>query len=258
MNSRGFAWRSLYRDLKAGELTILLFALIVAVTSMTAVGFFTDRVSRAVEAQAAETLAADLVIRSPARLDERYLQKGAEAGLQTAETYGFPTVAIFGEEGRSLSVVNAVSSAYPLRGKVLVSDQLFGESYVPDGIPERATVWAEPGLMARLGVEVGDTIKLGAAEFLLTRVLDFRPDQNMGFTSLAPSVLVHIDDVPGMDVIRTGSRVTYRQLFAGEQGAIEKFKASISAELSPDERLNTIDDASEQITAAVGLSLIHI
>ena len=75
MNSRGFAWRSLYRDLKAGELTILLFAIIVAVTSMTAVGFFTDRVSRAVEAQAAETLAADLVIRSPARLDERYLQK---------------------------------------------------------------------------------------------------------------------------------------------------------------------------------------
>ena len=81
MNSRGFAWRSLVRDLKAGELSVLLFAIIVAVTSMTAVGFFTDRVARAVQAQAAETLAADLVIRSPARIDERYLALGEEAGL---------------------------------------------------------------------------------------------------------------------------------------------------------------------------------
>jgi len=251
MNSRGFAWRSLIRDLKAGELTVLLFAIVVAVTSMTAVGFFTDRVARAVQAQAAETLAADLVIRSPAPLNESYLTLGAEAGLQTSAAFNFPTVAIAGDENRSLSVVNAVSSAYPLRGKLLVSDQLFGESYVPDGIPERSTVWAEPGLMARLGVEVGDTIKLGAAEFVLTRVLEFRPDQSMGFTSLAPSVLVHIDDVPSMDVVRTGSRVTYRQLFAGEPGDVEKFRASVTAELGPEERLSTVDDASEQISAAI-------
>ena len=251
MNSRGFAWRSLVRDLKAGELSILLFAIIVAVTSMTAVGFFTDRVARAVQAQAAETLAADLVIRSPARLDARYLTLGQQAGLQTAEAFGFPTVAIAGEEGRSLTVVNAVTSAYPLRGKVKVSDRLFGDSYVPEGIPERATVWAEPGLMARLGVEVGDTIKLGAAEFVLTRVLEFRPDQSLGFMTLAPSVLVHIDDVPQMDVVRTGSRVTYRQLYAGSPGDIEKFKESISAELGEEERISTVDDASEQISAAI-------
>ena len=251
MNSRGFAWRSLVRDLKAGELSILLFAIVVAVTSMTAVGFFTDRVARAVQSQAAETLAADLVIRSPARLDERYLTLGQQAGLQTAEAFGFPTVAIAGEEGRSLTVVNAVTSAYPLRGKVKVSDRLFGDSYVPEGIPERATVWAEPGLMARLGVEVGDTIKLGAAEFVLTRVLEFRPDQSLGFMTLAPSVLVHIDDVPQMDVVRTGSRVTYRQLYAGSPGDIEKFKESISAELGEEERISTVDDASEQISAAI-------
>ena len=251
MNSRGFAWRSLLRDLKAGELTVLLFAIVVAVTSMTAVGFFTDRVARAMQAQAAETLAADMVIRSPAPLDERYLALGAEAGLQTAEAFSFPTVAIAGNEGRTLTVVNAVSDAYPLRGNLLVTDQLFGDSFVPDGIPERTTAWAEPGLMARLGLEVGDTIKLGAAEFVLSRVLEFRPDQSMGFTTLAPSILVHIEDVASMDVVRTGSRVTYRQLFAGAPGDIEKFRERISAELGPEERLSTVDDASEQISAAI-------
>ena len=69
MNSLRFAVRNILRDLRAGELSVLLVAIILAVTSMTAVGFFTDRVARAVEGQAAETLAADLVLRSPAPIE---------------------------------------------------------------------------------------------------------------------------------------------------------------------------------------------
>lgn len=247
-----FALRSLYRDLKAGELTVLLFAMIVAVTSMTAVGFFTDRVARSVQAQAAETLAADLVIRSPLEIDAAFLEQGAQQGLQTAVTFGFPTVAQSGEDGRSLSVVNAVSDGYPLRGKVRVADQMFGESYVTADIPERGTVWAEPGLLARLGAEVGDTVRLGSAQFTVARVLEFRPDQSIGFMSLAPSILVHIDDVPAMDVVKTGSRVTYRQLYAGNDASVKAFKAAIKSDLSADEQVSTVEDAGEQITAAVG------
>ncbi|MEJ2139228.1 MAG: FtsX-like permease family protein [Gammaproteobacteria bacterium] len=251
MSSLRFALRSLYRDLKAGELTVLLVAVIVAVTSMTAVGFFTDRVARSVQAQAAETLAADLVIRSPLAIDPAYLAAGEAAGLVTALAFDFPTVAQAGEDGRSLSVVNAVSDGYPLRGKVRVADQLFGASYVTSDIPERGTVWAEPGLMARLGVDVGDTMQLGAAQFRVARVLEFRPDQSIGFMSLAPSLLVHIDDVPAMDVVKTGSRVTYRQLFAGAPETINTFRDEIKPKLSADERISTVEDTSEQIAAAI-------
>jgi len=38
-----FAWRSLGRDVRAGELRVLALALVVAVASVTAVGFFTDQ-----------------------------------------------------------------------------------------------------------------------------------------------------------------------------------------------------------------------
>ena len=38
-----FALRNLRRDLRSGELAVLLLALLVAVGSLTAVGFFTDR-----------------------------------------------------------------------------------------------------------------------------------------------------------------------------------------------------------------------
>ncbi len=250
MNSLGFAWRSLTRDLRAGELTVLLVAMVVAVTSMTAVGFFTDRVARAVQAQAAETLAADLVIRSPAAIDPAYLEAGAVAGLATATTTEFPTVAIT-DAGRSLSIVSAVTEGYPLRGTVLVSDEVFGASYAATDVPEPGTAWPEAGLLARLGADIGDTIKLGSAEFRVARVLDFRPDQGFGFVTLAPSVIVHADDVPAMDVIKPGSRVTYKQLFGGSPEAIEAFRADYKGKLQSEERMSTIEDASEQITAAI-------
>ncbi len=248
--STPFALRSLSRDFKAGELTVLLMAVIVAVTSMTAVGFFTDRVGRAVQAQAAETLAADMVIRSPAVIEDEYLQQGMAAGLETAATFDFPTVAQ-SDSGRSLSVVNAVSSGYPLRGKIRISDKLFSEGYLASGIPESGTAWAEAGLMARLDVEIGDTVQLGAARFRLTKVLDFRPDQSLGFAAMAPSILVNINDVPAMDVVKTGSRVTYRQLFAGTEQEIDEFRVTIKPRLSDEEQISTVDDASEQVSAAI-------
>jgi len=250
MKSVVFAVHSMSRDFKAGELTVLLMAVVVAVTSMTAVGFFTDRVGRAVEAQAAETLAADIVIRSPAVIDAKFLQQGEANSLVTSEAFDFPTV-VQSDNGRSLSIVNAVGPNYPLRGKVKISDELFGDGYVTEAIPEPGTAWAEPGLIARLDVEVGATIRLGAAEFKLTKVLDFRPDQGIGFTAMAPSILVNITDVPAMDVIKTGSRVTYRQLFAGASGDLNKFIKQIKPELSDEERVSTIEDAGEQISAAI-------
>ena len=251
MSEFRFAIRSLIRDFKAGELTILLVAMMLAVTSMTAVGFFTDRVARAVEAQAAQTLAADLVIRSPAAINENYLQQAEEAGLQTAEVLEFPTVAVGIGDGRSLALVTAVTEGYPLRGELLVSDALFEGSQGTREVPVPGDAWAEPGLMARLNADIGDVIKLGSAEFRLTRVLEFRPDQSFGFLSLAPSVLVNKSDVPAMDVIKPGSRVTYKQLFAGSRESVAEFGASIKPQLAQEEQLRSLESAGEQIVAAI-------
>jgi predicted lysophospholipase L1 biosynthesis ABC-type transport system permease subunit len=68
MPSLAFALRNLLRDLKSGELAVLVLALLVAVASLTAVGFFTSRIGLAVERQAGEVLAADLRLESARRL----------------------------------------------------------------------------------------------------------------------------------------------------------------------------------------------
>jgi putative ABC transport system permease protein len=75
-----FALRNLWRDLKSGELSVLLLALSVAVLSLTAVGFFTSRISQGVRAQAAEVLAADLRLESPNPIPARYFAEAQKRG----------------------------------------------------------------------------------------------------------------------------------------------------------------------------------
>jgi len=89
-----FAARAFKRDLKAGELRVLALALIIAVASVTAVGFFTDRIGRAMERQAADVLAADLLATSGLTLPESISEKAQELGLETAEHTRFPSVVI--------------------------------------------------------------------------------------------------------------------------------------------------------------------
>ena len=56
------ALRLMRRELAAGELSVLLAALVVAVAAMSSVGFFTDRVDRALHQQAPQLLGAGLVL----------------------------------------------------------------------------------------------------------------------------------------------------------------------------------------------------
>ena len=86
------ALRNLVRDLKSGEIAVLLLALMVAVASLTAVGFFTSRVARAVNQQAGEVLAADLRLESARTIDEAYDREAERRGLRVARILSMPSV----------------------------------------------------------------------------------------------------------------------------------------------------------------------
>ncbi len=74
MNTLLLALRFAKRDWRSGELRLLMLALVVAVAALTAVGFFTDRVERAMVLQANEILAADLVISGSTQVPHEYQQ----------------------------------------------------------------------------------------------------------------------------------------------------------------------------------------
>ena len=166
-----FAARNVWRDLKSGELSVLLLAMTVAVLSLTAVGFFTGRIAQGVRAQAAEVLAADLRLESPQPIPPGYFAEAGRLGLNTARLVEFPT-AIFNGDASQLAALNAVTSSYPLRGHVRIADVPFGPARVTSAIPKAGEVWLDARILAQLKLSLGDGLRIGAGGFKVTQVLD--------------------------------------------------------------------------------------
>jgi len=243
--------RLLGREWRSGELGILLVALTVAVGALTGVSFLVNRISQSVALQANEVLAADLRLESAsAALDERYAVEAKNRGLRTARTTSVLSV-VFRDNRNQLANLRAVGEGYPLRGVVGVAPQAFGTPTPVDGGPRPGEVWPDSKLLAALDARVGDNASVGAANFRITRVLITRPDQGGGFGELAPSMLMHADDLPSTRLLQPGSRATHALLFAGDRQQIERFKIWLDKKKQRGERLRDIAEASPQIQNAI-------
>ena len=249
MTAVSYAIRSFARELRSGEVLVLLAAVALAVAALTAVGFLTDRIGRAVARQANEVLAADLRLRSPEEIPQEWRDAAERFGLRTADTQTFPSV-VFAGDVNALATIKAVSATYPLRGRVRIADRLFGEERTVDTIPERGNAWADPALMARLGLEVGDPVMLGELQLEVSAALTYRPDQSIGFASLAPSLLVNVDDIPATGLVNEGSRVNYALLVAGEESAVDEFYTDVEERLPEEVRVRNREDSSERASNA--------
>lgn len=245
MKPVSYALRSFGRELRSGEVVVLLAAVALAVAALTAVGFLTDRIGKAVARQANEVLAADLRLRAPEPVPDEWRELAARYKLRTAETQTFPSVVFAGEQS-ALSTIKAVSDTYPLRGRVRIADRLFGEQYEVDRIPPPGSVWADAALMARLGIRVGDSISVGEMNMRVDAVLTYRPDQSIGFASLAPSLLVNLADLPATQLIGEGSRVGYALLVAGAEDDVDAYYEAVENDLPDTVRVRDREDSSER------------
>ncbi len=245
MKALAFALRSFSRELRSGEVLVLLVAVGLAVAALTAVGFLTDRIGKAVARQANEVLAADLRLRSQVPVPEEWRDLAREYNLETADTLSFPSV-VFKNDDSALATIKIVSDGYPLRGKVRIADTLFGEQRAVDGIPASGEVWADGSLLARVGADVGDTLAVGELNLRVTAILTYRPDQSIGFASLAPSLIMNIADASQSGLIGEGSRVAYALLVAGDEAAVTDFNDAIQ-DILPDEiRVRSQEESSER------------
>ncbi|MEE3237182.1 MAG: ABC transporter permease, partial [Pseudomonadota bacterium] len=249
MNAVLYAIRSFGRELRSGEVIVLLAAVALAVSALTAVGFMTDRIGRAVERQANEILAADLRFRTPQPIPAEWHDVAAQYSLRSAETASFPSV-VFASDLSSLATIKVVSDGYPLRGQVRIANNLFGDQRIAEGVPSRGSIWADSALMARLGVDVGDRISVGELDVSVDAVLMYRPDQSIGFSSLAPSLLLNMGDLDATGLISDGSRIRYAMLVAGLDDNVDAFYDEIEGQLPENVRSRNREEGSDRANNA--------
>jgi len=207
------AWRQMVRDFRAGELRLLIVAVMLAVAALTAVGFFADRINGGLTRDARQLLGGDAIVAADQPPPAEFAAKARSLGLATASTAAFPSMgrAPDAKGGASRLVsVKAVSGAYPLRGKVRVNAGPGTPEQLRAGAPEAGSVWADPALLEALALKVGDTLLLGDASLRIAQQILIEPDRGTGFSSFAPRVMLNEADLPATGLIQPASRVTYR------------------------------------------------
>ena len=228
------AWRTLWRDVRAGELRLLVLAVTLAVAALTAVGFFADRLKGGLQRDATQLLGGDAVVASDNATPAALIAQAKALGLQSASTLSFPTMgrAPDAQGGASrLVALKAVEPGYPLRGSLKLAAQPGAAEQATRDIPERGEVWVDAPLLDALGLAVGDTLLLGDAELKITRTIVLEPDRGAGFMAFAPRVMMHMDDLQATALVQPASRLTYRFAVAGAPAPVKQFTEWASAEV---------------------------
>jgi putative ABC transport system permease protein len=244
------ALRMLRREWRAGELKVLAAALVIAVASVSGVGFFTDRMARAMEAGATDLLGADLLVESRIPAREQAQAQARALGLASARTVAFRSVVLAGDK-LQLAEAKFVSDGYPLRGQLKVADAPYGPDRPASGGPARGEVWPDARIASLLEVGVGDRIKLGNLQLRIAHILAYEPDRGGDMFSIAPRVMAHLADLEGTGLVQPGSRVRYRLLLGGDAAGIDAMRAWLTAHAAPGEQVQGVRDARPEIRNAL-------
>ncbi len=242
--------RLLWREWRSGQLIILMLALVVAIGSHTAVGHFTDRISRGMTVNAQHVIGGDLVLTSSRPLAPEAHEMAARWQLQTARTQRFFTV-VGADENLLLVSVKSVDDGYPLKGRLRVTRELYGTEEVADGGPSTGEAWVDARVLHALGINLGQSMTIGETSFVVSRVITYEPDRGNSFYSFNPRVMIHQDDLAATGILQPGSRVWFKDLFAGEASSIAEFRAWLEPRLTPSERIRNLAEDRPAVNEAL-------
>lgn len=230
--------RTLARDLRAGELRLLIVAVTLAVAALTSVGFFADRLQGGIQRDALQLLGGDAVVASDNPPPPAFAERARALGLQAVTTMGFPTMGRASERqggATRLVALKSVEPGYPLRGSLQVADSPDALGQVTRDIPAPGEVWVDASLLEALGLSMGDMLLLGDAQLRIARIIVVEPDRGADFMSFAPRVLLNQADVPATGLVQPASRITYRFAVAGSPAAVKAFSDWAAAEVKKPE-----------------------
>lgn len=243
------AWRFLWRQRRAGELWIMLSALVLAVATVVAIAVFAQRIQSSLLSEAGALIAADLQLQSSEPLPDNLLTLAQELGLTVSESMNFQATLIT-EQSLQLGAVRAVDTLYPLKGDLSISARPFGDERLVQGGPAPGEIWLVSRLFAVLGIEPGDSLRLGDAQFTATQAIVREPDSAGAFFGVNPRVMINLTDVELANIQGAGARIRYQLSLVGSDSALQDFRQQVEA-LDSGYRFTSPRDSSDAIANAL-------
>ena len=235
------------REFRRGELTVISAAIALAVLTVLTLSMVTDRIAQSIAQKSSAFIAADRVLASSHAIDTAFIEQAKSQNLQTAQMVYFDTM-LFANDEMQFSSVKAASDAYPLKGQLKVKNTLLGETVIANGGPNPGNVWLSESVFYSLNIDIGSQVELGAALFNVEKVIVEEPDAPFNVFSSSRRVLINIADVPKTEVVQPGSRVFYRQLYAGSEDDINSFYDWLKPQMKENQQWYGVKDRQSPIS----------
>ena len=214
-----------FREFRVGTrgFRVFLACMALGVAAIAAVGTVRSSLDEGLKDAGARLLGGDVQLEFTYRYADEDEQAWMEANTRTlSEIVVFRSMAVVPHDDggkRALTQLKAVDSSYPLVGTVQLEPDidLIAALTTRDGLPGAVM---KPELAERLGLEIGDTFRLGLNEFRITARLVNEPDSTGGSVTLGPRTIVHSKDLAGSGLLGPGTlfESRYRMLLDTDAG----------------------------------------
>ncbi|KMT66565.1 ABC transporter permease [Catenovulum maritimum] len=231
--SSSFAFKLLFREFKRGELSIILFAMVLAVSAVFSLALFSEKLQAGLQQQSSNFLAADSVLTSSRNISEDWISQAKATELNTATQVRFSSMLFFQDE-MQLASIRAIDQAYPLRGELLVTQVPWGKSEVAETRIQPGEIWLNSKLVTNLKLEKGDLVEIGDIQLKYTEILSSVPDANLNPFNSNSLALIHKADLAATNLVQPGGRFQFLLGLAGDKLKLSEYEDWLLPKLNRD------------------------
>jgi putative ABC transport system permease protein len=201
------------RELRGGlkGFRIFLACLALGVAIIAGVGSLAEGVRTALREDARLLLGGDVEVSFTHREmteDQRAALRAGGAVSRFAEMRAMGRT----DDRRTLIELKAIDEAYPLLGDLMLETGPASRQDLANILGERdgaRGVALERATMTRLGVNIGDTVRIGDAALVVRAVIVQEPDRTTNPITLGPRAMIAYDALASTGLVQPGSLVRY-------------------------------------------------
>lgn len=221
MNASPALLRIAFREMRGGRtggrirgFRIFLLCLLLGVAIVAGVGSIAAAIDAGIAADGKRILGGDYEFRltyDPLTQDQANALKSGTQISHTVEMRAMARAANEAEGAHASSAtlveLKAVDLIYPLYGKMVLDPDLPLAAALQKDAEGRFGAVAEQALVQRLGLKVGDELRLGEAKLQLRAVIAAEPDRGSQVFNLGPRLMISGAALPETKLIQPGSLV---------------------------------------------------
>ena len=218
-----------WRDGKASGSRLILFmaSIVLGIAAVVSIQSFGENLKANISLQSKSLMGSEYKLDSNTPPKEEVLKIMDSLGGPSGKEISFPSMAAFPRtDNTKLVEVRGIDGGFPFYGKLETDPISAGKTYQENG-----AALVDATAMLQLGLQIGDSIKIGNIKIPIAGALKSAPGSNAIFSNIAPPVVIPYSFIAKTGLVQTGSRIDYDYYFVAPDTDLQKLEETVGKRL---------------------------